>query len=55
MHSDPYKNLDGYNFISNCRQKCIGGRVAFYIKDTIEFTLCDELTIMKKIFRINFH
>ena len=46
----PYKNLDGYNFISNFHQKCIGGGVAFYIKDTTEFTLCDELTIMKKNF-----
>ena len=48
MHSGPYKNIDGYNFISNCRQKCICGGVAFYIKDTLEFTLCDELTIMKE-------
>ena len=43
MHSGSYKNLDAYNFISNCCQKCIGGGIAFYIKGTIEFTLCDEL------------
>ena len=50
MPSGPYKNLDfvsycRYNFILNCRQKCIGGGVAFYIKDTIGFTLYDELTV----------
>ena len=49
MHSGPYKNLDGYNFISN-----IGGGVAFYIKDTLEFTLCDVLIIMKGKFSNQF-
>ena len=31
--SGPYKNLNGYNFVSNCRNSCKGGGVAFYFCD----------------------
>ena len=51
LHSGPFQNLLGYKLISNCRQKYIGGGVAFYVKDNIEYTICDDLTIMnEKIF-----
>ena len=49
--SGPYKNLNGYNFVSNCRNSCKGGGVAFYVKDKFHFNICDELVEMdEKIF-----
>ena len=44
----PYKNLEGYQFASNCRKDCNGGGVAFYVKNDISFNVCDDLTIMKE-------
>ena len=51
LSSGPYKNLNGYNFVSNCRNSCKGGGVAFYVKDKVYFNICDELGEMdEKIF-----
>ena len=44
--SGPYKNLNGYNFVSNGRNSCKGGGVAFYVKDKFHFNICDELVEM---------
>ena len=52
LFSDPYTNLNGNNFISNCRNSCKGGGVAFYVKDKFHFNICDELVEMdEKIFK----
>ena len=52
--SGQYKNLNGYNFISNPRLKS-GGGVGMYIKNTLVFSLCSELSIIKeKIFEFLF-
>ena len=48
--SGQYKNLNGYNFISNPRLKSKGGGVGMYIKNTLIFTINSELSITKKIF-----
>ena len=49
--SGPYKNLNVYNFVSNCRSSYKGGGVAFYVKDKFHFNICDELVEMdEKIF-----
>ena len=39
-------NLKGYTFTSNSRMSCKGGGVGLYIKNSITFTTCNELTIM---------
>ena len=44
----PFKNLEGYQFVSNCRKDCNGGGVAFYVKNGISFYMCDDLTIMNE-------
>ena len=47
----PFKNLKGYNFISNNRLICRGGGVGLYIKDNLVFSIRDDLTLMReKIF-----
>ena len=46
--SGRYKNLNDYSFISNPRLKSKGGGVGMYIKNTIVFSLCSELSIMKE-------
>ena len=46
--SAQYKNLNGYNFISNPRLKSKSGWVSMYIKNTLVFSLCSELSIMKE-------
>ena len=38
----PFKNLKGYNFISNNRKMHKGGGVGIYVKDNISFSVCDE-------------
>ena len=45
--SGPYCSLIGYTFIGNCR-KCFGGGVGFYVKDTLNFTVCEKLSIIKE-------
>ena len=45
-----FKNLKGYNFISNNRIMHQGGGVEIYVKDNISFSFCDELTIMEEKF-----
>ena len=40
----PFKNLEGYEFVSNCRKDCNGGGVAFYVKNGISFYVCDDLS-----------
>ena len=52
--SGPYKNLNGYNFVSNCRNSCKGGGVAFYVKDKFHFNICDELVEMDEKFLNHF-
>ena len=50
-HSGPYNNLDGYKFVSNSRQACLGGGVAFYVKNSLQFNVINELFVMdEKIF-----
>ena len=44
----PFKNLEGYQFVSNCRKDCNGGAVAFYVKNGISFYMWDDLTIMNE-------
>ena len=44
--SGPHCSLDGYVFVSNCRKNHKGGGVGIYVKDTLNFKLREELTIM---------
>ena len=49
--SGQYKNLNGYKFVSNHRSVCKGGGVGIYVKNSLTFNVCDDLTIMQeKIF-----
>ena len=49
--SGPHCSLDGYVFVSNCRKNHKGGGVGIYVKDTLNFKLREDLTIMdEKIF-----
>ena len=49
--SGPYNNLDGYKFVSNSRKACLGGGVAFYVKNSLQFNVINELFVMdEKIF-----
>ena len=41
LHSGPYSNLDGYNFVSNCRKISRGCGVAFLLK-----TVCNLMLLM---------
>ena len=51
LHSGPYGNLDGYNFVSNCRKILRGGGVAFFVKNSLQFDTIDEPFVMnEKIF-----
>ena len=51
LHSKPYRNLDGYNFVSNCRKISSRGGIAFFIKNGLQFDTIDELFVMnEKIF-----
>ena len=55
LSSCPYENLNGCNFVLNCRNSCEDGRVAFYVKDKFHFNICDELVEMdEKIFESSF-
>ena len=49
--SGQYKNLNGYNFLSNPRLKSNGGGVGMYIKSNSVFSINPELSVMnEKIF-----
>ena len=51
LHSGPYCNLNGYKFVSNCRKISRGGGVAFFVKNSLQFDIIDELFVMnEKIF-----
>ena len=45
LHSGPHGNLDGYNFVSNCRKISRGGGVAFFVKNSLQFDTIDELFV----------
>ena len=50
-HSVPYNNLYGYKFVSNSCKACLGGGVAFYVKNSFQFNVINELFVMdEKIF-----
>ena len=50
-HFGPYNNLDGYKFVSNSRKACLGGGVAFYVNNSLQFNVINELFVMdEKIF-----
>ena len=46
--SRQYRNLNGYNFISDPRLKSKDAGFGMYIKNTLVFSLCSELSIMKE-------
>ena len=51
LNSGPYNNLDSYILVQNSRKNFKSGDVAFYIKDNLQFTVIDELSIMnEKVF-----
>ena len=51
LNSSPYNNLDNYILVQNPRKNLKGGGVAFYIKNNLQFTVIDELSIMnEKVF-----
>ena len=51
LHSGPYSNLDGYNFVSNCRKISRGSGLAFFAKNSLQFDTIDELFVMnEKVF-----
>ena len=43
-----FNNLSNYVFISNNRIHSRGGGVAFYVNDTLSFSVRDDISIMKK-------
>ena len=43
-----YKCLPGYIFISNGRMRKKGGGVGLYIKDSLNFHVCNDLTLMNE-------
>ena len=45
-HSKPYNNLDGYKFAWNSRKACLGGGVTFYVKNSLQFNVINELFVM---------
>ena len=49
-HFGPYNNLNGYKFVSNSRQACLGGGVAFYVKKSLLFNVSNELFVMDEKF-----
>ena len=48
LNSDPYNDLYNYILVQNPRKSLKGGSVAFYIKNNIQFTVIDKLSIMKE-------
>ena len=44
----PFKNLKGYNFVSNDRIMHERGGIGIHVKDNISFSVCNKLTIMKE-------
>ena len=48
LHSGPYCNLDGYNFVSNCHKILRGGGVAFFVENSLQFDTIDELFVMNE-------
>ena len=43
-----YKCLPGYIFVSNGRMRKKGGVVGLYIKDSLNFHVCNDLTLMNE-------
>ena len=54
-----YKCLTGYTFISNGRMLQKGGGVELYVKNNLNFYVCNDLTIMNEknfeLISINIH
>ena len=50
-HSGTYNNLDGFKFVSNSRKAYLEGGVVFYVKNSLQFNVINELFVMdEKIF-----
>ena len=47
LHSGPYCNLDGYNFVSNCRKISRGGGGSL-VENSLQFDTIDELFVMNE-------
>ena len=43
-----FLNLQGYKFVQNSRDKCVGGGVGFYVADHLHYSEIDSLTIMNE-------
>ena len=48
-HNCDRYGIDGYNAEHNCRPNGGGGGVSFYIKETIEYTVRDDLCFQNNI------
>ena len=48
LNSGPYNKLDNYILVQNPRKNLEGGGVALYIKNNLQFTVIDELSIMNE-------
>ena len=46
--SGPHCSLIGYTFIGNCRRCFRGGGVGFYVKNRLNFTVFQKLSIVKE-------
>ena len=40
--------ISSYTFIGNCRKCFHGGGMGFYVKNRLNFTVCEKLSIMKE-------
>ena len=49
-----FNNLSNYVFISNNRVHSRGGGIVFYVDETLLLSVCDDISIMKKIREILF-
>ena len=47
---ESFLNLARYNLVHNSRPTCKGGGVPFYVRDTIEFHVTNQLTIIYEKF-----
>ena len=47
-HSEPYSKSDGYKFVLNNRKACLGGGVVFYVKNSLQFNVINELFVMEE-------
>ena len=48
LHSGPYSNLDGFNFVSNCRKILREGGGAVFVKNNLQFDNIYELFVMNE-------